>query len=123
MFQHNGAVSLNAGGALYASYSQVTIFNSTFTKNSASSGGAFHLSFCQLDLENARFYDNRASVAAGAAYLFNSSVVARQSVTYSGNQAPFMDHATRAVYALNVTYSSPSYQCQTAVCTFGLSGN
>ena len=76
--------ALDAGGAVHATYSRISIVNCSCTKNKASlsTGGAFAISYTMLTVVNSFVRSNQASTNGGAIHALNSVVVIRDSSVY-----------------------------------------
>jgi hypothetical protein len=78
----------SSGGGLYTYGAQVTVRASTFSGNTASDGGAVIVSSGRLDVVNSTFAGNRAGYYGGAVYAdFNGGLFTFTSSTVAGNSA------------------------------------
>ncbi len=93
VFNNNSAV--NGGGAI-AITAGATIFNSTFSGNSATLGGAIENSLASLTVGNSIFDNNSSGFGGGAIAAFGSTNVF--NTTFSNNKAPGASSLGGAVY-------------------------
>ena len=92
-FTNNGDSNQRLGGAIYISQSDIAIYNSSFTNNTANEGGAVYfgctsLANCNLTLTNLTFSSNNAVSQGGAVY-YDYVRPSFDRVEYSDNSAQY----------------------------------
>ena len=111
----DGSVAGNGGGAVYSSYSDVTITDSVFQGNhTAGVGGALHLRDLNAALSNVTVSDSYA-YAGGALYV-NTAILDISDSTFEGNAATTYAGAA-AFTSSQVTVSDTSFTANTAMYT------
>ena len=83
---NNGGFQGLEGGVLRSLWSNITIYLSTFTNNSAESGGILHSDASKVTISSSLFSNNRADIYGGVFNVGNSTLIVNNS-SFSENEA------------------------------------